>query len=74
LLSPFSLCSKGLFPEIQVQNFPIRDKAVFLNIKRRRREDPDLRKTYSRDWQLVASGTRITAGFGTFLKELHRSQ
>ena len=26
------------------------------------------RKTYSRDWQLVASGTRITAEFGAFLK------
>jgi hypothetical protein len=42
--------------------------------KHRRWEDPDSGKTYSRDWQLVASGTRITAKFGTFFKELHRSQ
>lgn len=73
-LSLLSLHSKGFFPEIQVQDFPIRGKAVFLNIKRRRWEDPSTGKTYSRDWQLVASGTRITAEFGSFLKELLRSQ
>ena len=30
------LLSKGLLPEITIQNFPIRDKRVFLHIKRRR--------------------------------------
>ena len=31
-------------------------------------DDKRTGKTYSRDWQLVASGTRITAEFGAFLK------
>ena len=64
------LVSKGFYPEIEVQDFPARGKAVFLHIKRRRWEDRTAGKTYSRDWNLVATGTRITAEFGAFLKEL----
>lgn len=70
--SHLPLHSKGFFPEIEVQDFPIRGKAVYLRIKRRRWEDPNTGLTYSRDWNLVASGTRITAEFGAFLKELLR--
>ncbi|WP_456319280.1 ISAon1 family transposase N-terminal region protein, partial [Bacteroides xylanisolvens] len=44
----------------------------YLRIKRRRWEDPSTGQTYSRDWSLVATGTRITAEFGAFLKELLR--
>lgn len=71
--SHLHLHSKGFFPEIEVQDFPIRGKAVYLRIKRRRWEDPVTGQTYSRDWNLVATGTRITAEFGAFLKELLRS-
>ena len=71
-LCHLSLYSKGYFPEIEVQDFPIRGKAVYLRIKRRRWEDPVTGQTYSRDWSLVATGTRITAEFGAFLKELLR--
>ena len=70
--SDLHLHSKGFFPEIEVQDFPIRGKAVYLRIKRRRWEEPTTGQTYSRDWTLVASGTRITAEFGAFLKELLR--
>ena len=68
--SHLHLQSKGFFPEIEVQDFPIRGKAVYLRVKRRRWEDPETGQTYSRDWNLVASGTRITAEFGVFLKAL----
>lgn len=71
-LSHLHLHSKGFFPEVEVQDFPIRGKAVYLRIKRRRWEDPNTGQTYSRDWSLVASGTRITAEFGAFLKALLR--
>ena len=57
-------------PEIEVQDFPVRGKAVYLRIKRRRWEDPETGQTYSRDWNLVASGTRITAEFGAFFKSV----
>ena len=69
-LSHLRLHSKGFFPEVELQDFPIRGKSVYLRIKRRRWEDPDSGQTYSRDWNLVASGTRITAEFGAFLKAL----
>ena len=68
--SHLHLHSKGFFPEIEVQDFPIRGKAVYLRVKRRRWEDPETGQTYSRGWDLVASGTRITAEFGVFLKAL----
>ena len=71
-LCHLSLHSKGFLPEIEVQDFSIRGKVVYLRIKRRRWEDPTTGQTYSRDWSLVATGTRITAEFGAFLKELLR--
>jgi hypothetical protein len=72
-LSSFSLRFKVFSLNYKFKTFPFEAKPFF-NIKYRRWEDPDSGKTYSRDWQLVSSGTRITAEFGTFFKELHRSQ
>uniref|UniRef100_UPI00403F3B4B ISAon1 family transposase N-terminal region protein n=1 Tax=Spirosoma sp. SC4-14 TaxID=3128900 RepID=UPI00403F3B4B len=50
------LLSKGFLPQITIQDFPIRDKRVFLHIKRRRwppwRGSTPRRKT--RDWSQVA--------------------
>ena len=46
--SDLHLHSKGFLPEIEVQDFPIRGKAVYLRIKRRRWEDPSTGQTYSR--------------------------
>lgn len=63
--------SKGFFPEATVQDFPIRGKNVFLHITRRRWFNEDTGKVITRDWQLVAKGTRITSEFATFLKELY---
>lgn len=71
-LSSFCLHSNGFFPEIEIQDFPIRGKAVYLRIKRRRWRDIESGKSYSRDWNLVATGTRITSEFGAFLKGLLR--
>ncbi len=66
------LHSKGFFPEATVQDFPIRGKNVFLHITRRRWLDEDTGKAVSRDWQLVAKGTRTTREFAAFLKEIHQ--
>jgi len=68
--SSLALVSKGFYPEIVITDFPVRDRTVYLKVKRRRWEDKTDGKTYSRDWKLVAAGTRITAEFGSFLKEL----
>ena len=62
------LLSKGFLPEITIRDFPIRDKKVFLHIKRRRWLNTKTGKVEQRDWQAVSSGTRMTADFAAFLK------
>lgn len=66
------ISSKGFFPEITVQDFPIRGHRVFLHIRRRRWLNEDTGKVVFRDWNLVADGTRITDEFASFLKEIGR--
>jgi len=66
------LSSKGFYPSATVQDFPIRGKEVYLHIIRRRWINESSNQTVSRDWQLVAQGTRMTNEFATFLKEISR--
>jgi len=63
--------SKGFYPPSKVQDFPIRDKAVYLHIRRRKWYLLESKKTITRDWNLVAEGTRMTESFATFLKETY---
>lgn len=60
--------SKGLLPEVSIQDFPIRGLKVALCIKRRRWTVKDTGDIISRDWDLVRKGTRMTTEFGLFLK------
>jgi transposase len=62
--------SKG-FHEIKViQDFPIRDKAVYHHIRRRKWKDEKTGEVVSKSWDLTAKGTRYTKDFASFLKEL----
>ena len=63
--------SKGFYDPIVVQDFPIRGKKVFLNIRRRRWILKDNGCYISRNWKLVAQGSRMTHEFASFLKELY---
>lgn len=65
------LLSKGFLPEICIQDFPIRDKGLFLYIKQRRWTVRISGKIITRNWSLAAKGTRFTNEFGAFLKELN---
>lgn len=62
------LTSKGFYAAAVVQDFPLRNKAVFLHVRRRRWLVESTGEVVSRDWQSVAEGTRYTAGFAAFLK------
>lgn len=62
------LVSKGFHPSICLQDFPLRDKALYLHVRRRRWYCESTRKTVERDWESVAKGTRLTKGFASFLK------
>lgn len=68
--STYTLSSKGFHEAALVKDFPIRDKAVILHVRRRRWLVVELNKVVSRDWKLVSEGTRYTQGFATFLKGL----
>lgn len=64
------LISKGFYDSITVQDFPLRRKSLFLHIKRRKWLNESTGDIVSRDWRLVAQGTRYTQSFADFLKGL----
>ena len=58
--------SKGFYDPIVVQDFPIRGKKVYLNIRRRRWVLKDENRYVSRNWKLVAQGSRMTQNLRLF--------
>lgn len=60
--------SKGFYPQVSIQDFPIRGRKVLLLVKRRRWENQNTKDIVSRDWNLVQKGTKMTAEFAAFLK------
>jgi len=64
------LTSKGFHLPICIQDFPLREKALYLHVRRRRWFSESTGKIVERDWESVAKGTRLTKGFATFLKGL----
>ena len=62
--------SKGFSPSVTIEDFPIRERKVLLEVRRRLWRDKDTGKIYSRDWELRAQGTSYTREFGAFLKEM----
>ncbi|QNK63396.1 transposase [Pedobacter sp. PAMC26386] len=70
VLEKDKLESKGFFPTITVQDFPIRGHQVYFHIKRRRWLNHSTGKVAYRDWTLVAEGTRMTVEFTAFLKQI----
>ena len=64
----------GFMEARNIDDFPIRDMLVKLNIKRRRWEiviDGKKQKV-SRNWDLVIEGARMSEDYSTFLKEISR--
>src|SRR5690606_13599782 len=59
-LKEAKLTSKGFYDEVTVQDFPLRGKACYLKIRRRKWLNEETGKNVSRDWNLVAEGTRMT--------------
>lgn len=60
--------SKG-FTEITLQDFPIRGKAVFLKIRRRRwRHKIEKKQTHRNDFSMAAEGAGFTRELSDFLK------
>jgi hypothetical protein len=62
------LDSKGFHESSIIQDFPIRERAVFLHVRRRKWQLKSSKEIISRDWELMAKGTRFTKEFAIFLK------
>jgi len=62
--------SKGFHKSCEIKDFPLREKALYLHVRRRRWLNTRTGEVISRDWNLVAEGTHYTQGFASFLKEL----
>ncbi|MDR0206920.1 MAG: hypothetical protein LBI45_06655 [Bacteroidales bacterium] len=62
--------SKGFHKESVIKDFPLREKALYLHVCRRRWLDRGTGEVVSRNWNLVAEGTHYTQGFASFLKAL----
>ena len=61
--------SKGFFPVKAIQDFPIRGKAVYLSIKRRRwRHKERKNEVIHNDYSIVADGSKLTKELSDFLK------
>ena len=64
------LISKGFHESVPIQDFPIRERAVYLHVRRRKWLIESSGKVISKQWDLAAKGSRYTKEFATFLKEL----
>ncbi len=60
--------SKGFFSTTKIQDFPIRGKAVYLSIKRRRWRDKLTKKQIVNDYSFISEGARLTQELSDFLK------
>jgi hypothetical protein len=63
-----SLFPNGFYEASTIKDFPLRERKVVLHVRRRRWVD-DEGKSYSRQWDLVAEGTRYSKEFAFFFKE-----
>ena len=66
------LISKGFYPMAIIEDFPLRGKSVKLHVQRRRWTDKNTGEIISRDWNVIAQGTRMTQEFSEFLKKISR--
>lgn len=64
--------SKGFYRPKRIQDFPIRGKAVYLEIKRRRWRNKKTKKEIKSDYSFIAEGSKITKELSDFLKDTNK--
>ena len=60
--------SKGFLSNKTIQDFPLRGKAVYLNIKRRRWRHKETKEEVRSDYSFITEGTKLTQELADFLK------
>ena len=64
--------SKGFVSSKRVQDFPLRGKAVYLVIKRRRWRNKLTKEEIRSDYSFIAEGSKLTQELSDFLKDTGR--
>ena len=59
----------GFTEEREIQDFPIRGKAVYLHVRRRKWRDTEDGTIFTYNYELSEEGSRLTPEFVAFLKE-----
>ena len=62
--------SKGFYPTVLVQDFPLQGKRLLLNIRRRRWIDMQTGEYVSRTIHITADGARLTQEHAPFFKKI----
>jgi len=60
--------SKGFLSSKRIQDFPLRGKAVYLTIKRRRWRHKVTKEEIRSDYSFIAEGSKLTVELSAFLK------
>jgi hypothetical protein len=61
--------SKGFIGSKLIQDFPLRGKAVYLRIKKRRWRHKETGEIIKRDFSFIADGSKFTQELSDFLKD-----
>jgi hypothetical protein len=69
---PGALIAYGFTDYSTVQDFPVKGKAVYLHLRRRKWLQKDTEEIISRQFDINYEGTRLTKEFVAFLKESNR--
>ncbi len=67
-----SLISYGFTEYSIVQDFPIKGKAVYLHLRRRKWQNESTGEIITRKFEVAYEGTRLTKDFVSFLKATNR--
>ena len=64
--------SKGFYDAKTIQDFPIRGKAVYLVIRRRRWRHKESQTVIKSDYSFISEGSKLTQELSVFLKDTGR--
>lgn len=64
--------SKGFMESSTIQDFPLRGKAVYLRIKKRRWRHKVTGSVFRRDFSFITEGSKLTRELSDFLKDRGR--
>jgi hypothetical protein len=70
----YTYISKGFTPSVSIQDYPLRGRAVYLHIRRRKWLEKESSRIITREFDITHEGTHLSKEFAAFLKEVDRLQ